>query len=124
MSFKITEEYVQAAIALEQAGYEWQPGPGDWILDKEDQSIGILTTPVEKAWLMRRLNTHLPTNVQVDELLASVGVTWSEQADSWAFVAADKTELVKYVADEYCKDRGLYRLRALTEYYKKQNPAT
>ncbi|MDC1142905.1 hypothetical protein OAU50_07410 [Planctomycetota bacterium] len=111
MSFKITEEYVQAAIELEQAGYEWTPGPGDWILDKDDQSIGLLTTPVQKQWLIRRLNTHLPTFVQVDEMLEAQGVTCDKDDVQINFNAADFSHTID--ATEYNKDPGLSRLRVL-----------
>ncbi|MHC4841339.1 MAG: hypothetical protein ACYTDT_10375 [Planctomycetota bacterium] len=111
MSFKITEEYVQAAIALEQAGYEWKPGPGDWILDKEDQSIGILTTPVEKGWLVRRLNTHLPTYVQVDEIMSEHGLVGREAGDKYEFSAGEFFHEID--TTEYNKDPGLCRLKVL-----------
>lgn len=121
MSFKITEEYVQAAIALENAGYEWSPGPGDWILDKDDQSIGLLTTPVEKQWLIRRLNTHLPTNVQVDELLTLHGVVFKNGEVAVSFVHGEGFEQEVDKA-EYTENPGLARLITLTNYLKQTTP--
>ncbi len=121
MSFKITEEYVQAAIALENAGYEWSPGPGDWILDKDDQSIGLLTTPVEKQWLIRRLNTHLPTNVQVDELLTQHGVMFKDGELAVKFVHNEGFEQEVDKA-EYTENPGLVRLITLTNYLKQNTP--
>lgn len=120
MSFRITEEYVQAAIALEHAGYEWSPGPGDWILDKDDQSIGLLTTPVEKQWLMRRLNTHLPTNVQVDELLTQHGIIFKDGEVAVSFVHSEGFEQ-EVDKSEYTENPGLARLVTLTNYLK-QHP--
>lgn len=115
MSFRITEEYVQAARELERAGYEWRPGPGDWILDRDDQSIGMLTTPVKRPGLIRRLNTHLPTHAQVDEMLAGHGLGL-RRGERVEFVYGDRV-VAAFSAEEYEGDRALCRLKALTAWF-------
>lgn len=120
MSFRITEDYVQAALALERAGYEWQPGPGDWILDRDDHSIGMLTTPVKDAGLVRRLNTHLPTHAQVNEMMAAVGIEL--RLASRAEFTRGEDVLCSFDAAEYEKDAALCRVKALAAFYAAVTP--
>lgn len=108
-SFRITEEYCAAALALEQAGYVWQPRPGDWMLDRDDASIGMLTLPVRDGEQIRRLNTHIPTYVQVNAMLLEHGV---HETSAGEFHARGRV-VAKFSPDEIAADEGLCRLRAL-----------
>lgn len=114
VSFRITEEYVQAALDLELAGYCWQPGPGDWLLDRDDHSIGMLTTRPVDAPRIRRLNTHLPTHAQVDEMLAAAQVT----QQGGRFVGPGGATVAEFPDAEAASDPALCRLKALAAWYR------
>lgn len=111
MSFRITEDYVQAAIELADAGYDWQPHAGDWILDRDDHSLGLLTTPIEDGTIVKRLNVHIPTFAQVEEMFESFGVT--ETNDAGVTFSADDATLVTFDAETFDADPALCRLKAL-----------
>ena len=110
-SFRITEDYCTAALALEQAGYEWKPRPGDWMLDRDDASIGMLTLPVHDGAQIRKLNTHIPTYVQVSAMLAERGVTEKRghEIEFWMQGRA----VARFSPQEFTADEGLCRLKAL-----------
>jgi hypothetical protein len=110
MSFRITEDYVQAALELVEAGYLWAPAPGDWMLDRDDHSIGMLTVPVSKPDLVRRLNAHLPTYVQASELLNARGV---REIGDGTFLRPDGSALIAFSAEQWRADPAVCRLKAL-----------
>ena len=114
MSFRITEDYVQAALELEHAGYCWQPGPGDWLLDRDDHSVGMLTTRPVDAPRIRRLNTHLPTHAQVDEMLAQAGVV----QHGTRFVDRAGREVAAFAESAVLADPALCRLKALAAWFR------
>ncbi len=110
-SFRITEEYCAASLALEKAGYVWQPRPGDWMLDRDDASIGMLTLPVQDGVQIRRLNTHIPTYIQVGAMLGELNVSETRGREvefRWQGRVA-----AKFSPGEFAADEGLCRLRAL-----------
>lgn len=78
---KLTERYVELCRELAGAGYQWDPRPGDWMLDTEDGSIGMLTTHIERPGLLRRVNVHLPYGMQIDGLLEQRGCSWRGTGD-------------------------------------------
>ncbi|CAG0931914.1 hypothetical protein PLCT1_01924 [Planctomycetaceae bacterium] len=110
-SFRITEEYCAASLALELAGYEWQPRPGDWMLDRDDASIGMLTLPVRDGAQIRKLNTHIPTYIQVGAMLDENGV--NETRGQHVEFRVRGRVIAKFSLDEFAADEGLCRLRAL-----------
>ncbi|CAG0989950.1 hypothetical protein PLCT2_02413 [Planctomycetaceae bacterium] len=110
-SFRITEDYCEAALALEKAGYEWTPRPGDWMLDRDDASVGMLTLPVQDAAQVKRLNIHIPTYVQVSAMLDRLGVR-EERGREVSFVRASGV-VTRCSNAEFSADEGLCRLRAL-----------
>lgn len=114
-SFRITEEYCQASIELEQAGYCWMPRPGDWMLDRDDASVGMLTLPVQDPAQVRRLNTHIPTYVQVNAMLDQRGVR-ERNGEGVEFLKGDQ-RVAHFSREEYAEDEGLCRLRALVAAY-------
>ena len=110
-SFRITEDYCEAAQALERAGYEWAPRPGDWMLDRDDASVGMLTLPVQDGAQVKRLNIHIPTYVQVSAMLDKLAVR-EERGREVLFVRASG-EVTRFSNEEFAVDEGLCRLRAL-----------
>lgn len=110
-NFRLTEEYCAAAIALEQAGYDWQPRPGDWMLDRDDASVGMLTLPVQDSAQVKRLNIHIPTYVQVNAMLDERGVTLRHGREV-EFLVGQRV-VAKFSANEFSVDEGLCRLKAL-----------
>lgn len=116
MSFRITEEYVQGALELAKAGYPWRPAPGDWMLDLDDHSIGMLTTPVKRPEMIRRLNIHLPTQVQTEEMLGAHGVELRDK-DGPEFVHGDSV-IARFSRQEFSDDEALCCLKALTAWHK------
>jgi len=75
---KITERYVELCRELAAAGYVWMPRAGDWMLDLEDGSIGMLTMHIERPDLLRRVNVQIPYGLQIAELLEARGCTWRD----------------------------------------------
>ncbi|MCC6572425.1 MAG: hypothetical protein IT462_01425 [Planctomycetes bacterium] len=112
MSFRITEEYCRLAQELEAAGYYWSPRAGDWMLDRDDGSIGMLTTEVRDQAYIRRLNTHLPTYVQTEALLKEAGVV-TERNDGEVAFSRGGTRLITFARSNYDADHGTCLLRAL-----------
>lgn len=112
MSFRITEEYCRLAQELEAAGYFWLPRAGDWMLDRDDGSIGMLTVTVRDADYIRRLNWHLPTYVQAEEMLVQAGVTILQGEHEVAF-ARKGMRLVTFSREGFETDRGVCLLKAL-----------
>jgi hypothetical protein len=76
---KLTERYVELCRELAEAGYVWNPRPGDWMLDLEDGSIGMLTMHIERPALIRRVNVQIPYGLQIAELLAARGCLWRDR---------------------------------------------
>jgi len=66
---KLTERYIQLCRDLADAGYVWNPRPGDWILDITDESIGMLTTYIEQPERLRAVNIQIPYGLQIHDLL-------------------------------------------------------
>jgi hypothetical protein len=113
MSFRITEDYVQAALKLAASGYEWEPRPGDWMLDKDDHSIGMLTVPPNRPEMIRRLNVHLPTFAQVDALLDERGISHKEGL----FQNTQGTAIAEFTPEEWQSDPALCKLKTLAASY-------
>lgn len=67
---KLTEDYIDLCVRLEELGFVWQPRPGDWMLDKSDASVGMITTHIEDGRMLRNLNTQIPYGSQIVDLLA------------------------------------------------------
>ena len=110
-SFRITEDYCEAAQALENAGYEWAPRPGDWMLDRDDASVGMLTLPVQDGAQVKRLNIHIPTYVQVSAMLDKLAVR-EERGREVLFVRSSVV-LTRFSIEEFAADEGLCRLKVL-----------
>jgi hypothetical protein len=110
-SFRITEDYCAAALALEKAGYEWTPRPGDWMLDRDDASVGMLTLPVQDGAQVKRLNIHIPTYVQVSAMLDRMAVR-EERGREVLFVSASGV-VSRFSNEAFAADEGLCRLKAL-----------
>ncbi len=70
----LTERYIQLCRELAAAGYQWQPRPGDWMLDLNDESVGTLTTQIQRPELVVRNNVHLPYGSQLSDLMALRGI--------------------------------------------------
>ena len=117
MSFRLTEEYIQAALELERAGYCWQPQAGDWMLDRDDHSVGMLTTPIKNPDAVRRLNSHLPTHAQTDEMLVQLGVT-ADLGKTVLFRGSDEAVVLDCPRTAYDDDPALCRLRALAAAFR------
>lgn len=116
-SFRITEEYCTLAMELEQAGYLWQPRAGDWVLDRDDSSVGMLTLPITDQAAVRRLNFHLPTYVQVNEMLDRMNVQVIESEQAVLFMAASR-ELLRVPLELFCAEEATWRLKALVEAFR------
>ncbi|GIK51967.1 MAG: hypothetical protein HUU03_01720 [Planctomycetaceae bacterium] len=116
-SFRITEEYCVLAVELEQAGYFWQPRAGDWVLDRDDSSVGMLTLPITDQATVRRLNYHLPTYVQVNEMLDRMVVKFVSSGG--AIVASlGERELARFDAAHFQAEEAACRLKALVAAFR------
>lgn len=110
-SFRITEDYCEASLALEKAGYAWTPRPGDWMLDRDDASVGMLTLPVQDHAQVKRLNVRIPTYVQVSAMLENLEVR--EVRDREITFMLGDCVAARFGCDEFQADEGLCRLKAL-----------
>lgn len=116
-SFRITEEYCALAVELEQAGYVWQPRAGDWLLDRDDSSVGMLTLPISDQAAVRGLNYHLPTYVQVNEMLERLKVELASACG--AIVARLKgREIARFDEAQFRAEEALCRLKALVAAFR------
>jgi hypothetical protein len=79
---KLTERYIALCRELADAGYVWEPRPGDWMLDLNDESVGMLTTFIENAALLRANNTQIPYGSQIADMLAARGVMMARDGDT------------------------------------------
>jgi hypothetical protein len=93
---KLTERYIQLCRELAEAGFVWQPRPGDWMLDLNDDSVGMLTMGIENPALLRANNVQIPYGEQIADLLAAEGAHRFEEASEVVWRSADGTELHRY----------------------------
>lgn len=121
LNFRITEEYCILALELERLGYAWQPRAGDWMIDRDDSSIGMLTVPPRQPERICALNVHLPTYLQVNHLLDAKRVTLKSGAGHVEFISSGGKSLLVAAAAEFEADQGTFALRALVACYRESS---
>ncbi len=113
----LTERYITLCRKLAASGYQWQPRPGDWILDKMDESLGMLTTYIERPELLQRVNIHVPYGPQIAELLEGQSCQRLENEKGVFWVNADGQEVYCSTFKAWAEDPELEELEALVHLY-------
>lgn len=101
---RLTERYIELCRELAAAGYVWEPRPGDWMLDRDDGSIGMLTTYIERPELLRRANLQVPYGDQIREMLSARKCTVEEGEGGWCWRDRDGSVLHRAEVDPEAED--------------------
>ena len=118
----LTERYIQLFKELADLGYDWSPRAGDWILDITDESIGMLTTYIEKPELIRKVNVQIPYGEQIHELLDRRGCKRDGDEQSIYWVDHTGKELHRCSMSDYECNDDEHALAALVEDFYKHGP--
>ncbi|MCA8939549.1 MAG: hypothetical protein KDB07_07065 [Planctomycetes bacterium] len=115
---KLTEEYIDLCLELEALGYVWQPRPGDWMIDKSDDSIGMITTQIKDGTMLRRLNAQVLYGSQIVDLLAERGARL-QVAEGHEWFDREGALLHRCSAEAYASNDDEESLKALVEDYRR-----
>ncbi|NUQ35533.1 MAG: hypothetical protein HUU29_11410 [Planctomycetaceae bacterium] len=118
----LTERYVVLCKELASLGYQWTPRPGDWILDITDESIGMLTTYIEKPELIRKVNVQIPYGDQIKELLAKRGCLENVQGGNVIWLDSKGNEIYRCTAEANKLNDDEHSLAALVEDFRRHGP--
>jgi hypothetical protein len=117
----LTERYIQLCRELAAAGYQWQPRPGDWMLDLNDESVGMLTTYIQRPELVVRNNVQLPYGNQIGDLLTARGITTSADGPDQIWRSREGQELHRCPSDQLADHGDEEALVALiTDYTRRK----
>lgn len=115
---KLTDRYVDLCRQLAEAGYVWQPRPGDWMLDIADESIGMITTYIHKPELLRKVNIQLPYGEQISSMLAELEIQQLTSDDSVSWSTHAGTEIYSCDTRAYEDNPDEEALAALVAAYR------
>jgi len=114
-AMNLTERYIELCKLLANAGYQWRPQPGDWMVDLTDDSIGMLTLEPDKPQLVAMVNVHLPMEPQVLSMLSQREVSHKAASGQVTWWDRHGKSIHECSAEVFACDSSLQHLEALVK---------